>query len=166
MGHPDALASMGLMLESGFEGQVDLPGALIRFQEAARLGSPQAHLALARFHRAGLAGLRPDPAQSLAHLKSAAFLGNRDAQLELALQLHEGIGGPKDPVRSLAWAVQTVASQGYDDRVLALARGLSIDQLEAARIQAAIIGRELEISQSDPRPTDPKPRQLNALSQK
>ncbi len=167
-GHPDAVAAMGLMLESGSVGQVDLPGALVHFREAARLGSPQAHLALARFHWEGMAGLPPDPGRSLAHLKSAAYLGNREAQFELALRLHRGEGSPPDPIGSMAWAVQTVDdSHGFDDRVVALARDLSIDQLETARIRAAIIDRELKISQSDPRNPEAEPRRhTSVLSQK
>ena len=68
----------------------------------------------------------------------------------------------------MAWAVQTVDdSHGFDDRVVALARDLSIDQLETARIRAAIIDRELKISQSDPRNPEAEPRQhTSVLSQK
>jgi hypothetical protein len=81
--------------------------------------------------------------------------------------LRRGEGGPPDPVGSLAWAVQTVNDgHGFDDRVVVLARDLSIDQLEAARIQAAIIGRELKISQSDPRYSASAPKQPRVLSQK
>ena len=166
-GHPDALAAMGMMLESGSGGQVDRPGALGYFRKAARLGSPQAHLALARFHREGLAGLPPDPVRSLAHLKSAAYLGDREAQFELALRLRRGEGNPPDPVGSLAWAVQTVdAGHGFDDRVVGLARDLSFDQLEAARTQAAIIDRELKISRSGPRHSTAEAKQPSVLSQK
>jgi localization factor PodJL len=78
-------------------------GGLADVRKLADGGYAPAQFYLAEVYQDGKAGLKKDPAQSRLWLERAADGGDRTAMHNLALDLHEGIGGPRSAPQAAAW---------------------------------------------------------------
>jgi localization factor PodJL len=76
---------------------------LIDIRKLADGGYAPAEFYLAELYKDGKAGLRKDPVQSRSWLDRAAEGGDRNAMYNLALDEHEGVGGPRDSAAAAAW---------------------------------------------------------------
>jgi len=66
-------------------------------------GYAPAEFYLSELYQNGRAGLKKDPAQSRSWLERAADGGDRNAMYNLALDEHEGVGGPRSPAAAAEW---------------------------------------------------------------
>jgi localization factor PodJL len=78
-------------------------GGLTAIQKLAAGGYAPAEFYLAELYQDGKAGLKKDPAQSRRWLERAAEGGDRTAMHNLALDDHEGIGGPRNAAAAAEW---------------------------------------------------------------
>jgi localization factor PodJL len=76
---------------------------LIDIRKLADGGYAPAEFYLAELYQDGKAGLKKDPAQSRSWLGRAAEGGDRTAMHNLALDEHEGVGGPRNPTAAAEW---------------------------------------------------------------
>jgi localization factor PodJL len=78
-------------------------GGLAAIQKLADGGYAPAEFYLAELYQDGKAGLKKDAAQSRHWLERAAEAGDRTAMHNLALDDHEGIGGPRNAAAAAEW---------------------------------------------------------------
>ena len=76
---------------------------LASIRKLADGGYAPAQFYLAELYQDGKAGLKKDPSQSRSWLERAAEGGDRTAMHNLALDDHEGVGGPRDPAAAAEW---------------------------------------------------------------
>lgn len=100
-----------LACESGAGAPPDLARASQLYLRAARLGHPDAMLALGQMYQSGR-GLARDDAAAAGWYRSAAEAGSVLAQYNLALLLADGSGVPRDVERAMAW-YERAARSGF-----------------------------------------------------
>jgi localization factor PodJL len=79
------------------------PGGLADLKQLADGGYAPAEFYLAQLYQDGKAGLAKDPTQSRRWLEKAAEGGDRTAMHNLALDEHEGVGGPRNAAAAAEW---------------------------------------------------------------
>jgi localization factor PodJL len=81
----------------------DQKDGLADLKKLADGGYAPAQFYLAELYQDGKAGLHQDPAESRRWLEKAAEGGDRTAMHNLALDYHEGVGGPKNAASAAEW---------------------------------------------------------------
>ena len=83
--------------------KVGQAGGLAAMKKLADGGYAKAEFALSTYYQDGEAGLAKDPSQSRHWLEKAAEGGVPNAMHNLALDEHEGVGGPRDAAAAAEW---------------------------------------------------------------
>jgi localization factor PodJL len=111
-------------------------GGLTDVRKLADGGYAPAEFYLAELYQDGKAGLAKDPTQSRHWLERAAEGGDRTAMHNLGLDLHEGVGGPRNAAQAAEW-FRRAAELGLLDSQFNLAAiyehgdGVSVNPAEA-----------------------------------
>ena len=101
-GHVRAQFYLGLMLETGVRGPVDVTAAAAWYRQAARQGHVQAQYKLGLLHYEGR-GVPRDLARAAHWYGKAAQGGSAPAQYNLALMYERGRGVAADAARAARW---------------------------------------------------------------
>jgi TPR repeat protein len=93
--------------------QADYAQALSLLEEAAKIGSPEAHYAIGTWYLFGR-GVRKDSGKAARYLRHAAARGIPAAQFDLAILFETGRGVAKDPERAFKLYLEAATNGDRD----------------------------------------------------
>ena len=137
-GHAGASFNYAQQIIENRPGSKGFAEALPYLKQAAKFGVPDAYYALAKIYENGSGGIIVDPSEARYWLILAARSGVDTAQVELGIQLANGIGGDKDERSAFAWFQRAaeggnVIGQNRLSRMYVLGLGTEADAVEAAK---------------------------------
>ena len=134
-GDPNAQFNVGVLYEQGLGVPRDVPRAMEWYKKAAAHGMPLAmhNMAMALHRGEGIVRNLPEVRRLLLE---AAELGLIQSQFSLALVYEQGVGGPVDKVRALAW--MSLAARSNDAQI--------VDRLQ--KMSAASLPSDVEQGQN------------------
>lgn len=137
-GHPQAQFNYAQRLLEIHPGHSGFVKAFPYIKKAADASVPEAYYAMAKIYESGKGSIAPDTKAARNWLILAARNGVDTAQVELAIQLANGLGGQKDEVSAFAWFQRAaftgnVIAQNRLAKMYALGIGTKANVIEAAK---------------------------------